>query len=317
MRPADGCVQLNEQILNGPMTKLDEATLVYTDTKSQREELADAVRLIRDSPGMSYRTACDACIEWWLEVRPETSTDSFNISVGTLSKMANDNHIPSWEKARVLYAFFSFGWDKGPLITTRGLGGVPRNSGERFADSLLRHFNEVEFRPYASLAGLVGDNWEAYRPSWRTGGDGHIIRSHVEIRRKGNAYWLREHQKFEFRGYTVDEVDEGVLFPFAQSIACLSKDVRNVCMKCYSFTMREPEPGPHTSTEIMSGSVMAISNQGPHWSGPIFLRRVQGSRGALAHIHISTLEDDPSLTDVLDDLRARELKGHLPPKRSK
>jgi hypothetical protein len=307
-------VHLAEQFLNGGAMKLDETALVYTGTTTQREELIGAVRLIRDSPGMSYRTASDACVDWWQEVGPDASADSFGISVGTLSRMANENHVPAWEKARVLYAFLSFGWDKGPLITVRGLGGVPRNSGERFADSLLRHFNEVEYRPYPSLGGLVGDNWEAYRPSWRTGGDGYIIRSHIEVRRKGNAYWLREHQRFEFRGYPVDEVDEGVLFPFAQSIACLSKDIKNVCMKCYSFTMREPEPGPHTSTEIMSGSVMAISNQGPHWSGPIYLRRVQGPRGALAHVHISTLEKEPSLVDVLDDLRARELKGHLPPK---
>lgn len=297
---------------------LTKEMLTYRATPSQQRELRGALAKIRDMPRVSYNRLISDVKDWWLENRPSDEIYEFSLTPGAISQCLKNQRVPSDKVSRVLYAFFAFApFEYGQLISLAGLGGVIATQEDRYADALLRHFNERHQQPYSNLSGLVSGAWEAYRPSWQRGGEGHVIRSHIEIERSGNAFWLRETQDFTFN-FHVEEVDWGLLFPFSQAIVCLSRSTNHVCMKCYSFSSFEPAPSPDSPTEVMGGTVMAVSNKGPHWSGPIYLRRVaNGKRGALEHSPIEKFDAISELSPAMEFLRKNEILPHLPRPREK
>ena len=307
---------------------MDFKTIGYYGSPLQNEKLVAAVKKVTTTPGLSLYSLKYDCEEWWADNHSGTNGKKWTVSQATLHNLSK-GRIPKIDSARILYGFLSRGWTKATLITEDGLGGILETDDDRFADAILKRFGRYPQRPYENLFGLTSlpeqtpSYWEAYRPSWRTGGEGHVIRSLVKIEQRGNGFWFTEKQSFSFRGSDIYEVDNGFIFPFAMSIACISTsgdeetDFNGVCMKMYSFTGRDPEPSLHSSTETMQGTVMAISNQGPHWSGPIYLiRKDLSGIGTLEHQKIAIYDkhSDPRVRDAMTYLREKENVSHLPPR---
>lgn len=266
------------------------ARLEYRRCEAMDQTLIVAVKACYKDRGIGDQAMVDRIVTWWEDDAKQSIP--LRLSKSTYNNLRLQSKVPASEMtARAIYGFLA----EGPLdfryISAAGLSGAIKDERDQLASALLGWtLNGAPMR-YSALSGLEG-NYEMYRPSWKTGKRAspisHVIRSHVTIRRHGIAFWLYEHQFFETGPHKVDESDEGILMPFAMSIMCLSQSTDHACVKLYSFHDCDPAPSEHISTTIIKGNVMAVSNKGPHWSGPVYLTRASGSRKPKDHLSVGT-----------------------------
>ncbi|WP_338608561.1 hypothetical protein V6617_01285 [Pelagibacterium nitratireducens] len=281
----------------------------YRRTVETDGVLVEAVRLCYKHQHLSDEYMANRIAAWWED--EANQFEKIGLRRSTYNNLRTLGRVPRTEiTARAIYAFFSVGPQDFRYIAPQGLLGAVETEADRFADVLLRWAQPSAELKYQSLAGLVG-MYESYRPSWKVGGDGeqmtHIIRSHVTIEQKGIAYWLREQQSFNVAEHHFSETDEGPIMPFALSIMCLSKSTDQGCMKLYSLYSTDPAPSEKRATNSIKGSVMAISNKGPHWAGPIMLRRISAIPRECAHLTVEELYCQRGGKAILDFLRSPDI----------
>ena len=283
----------------------------YRATTTQKKAVEGALLKVKEDRLISYRYLLRSIKDWWAEVRPKDLQIKFTMVESQITNVLKGESL-SADNYNVLYLYFRFGPFAVRLISGAGLTGALDDELDIFADVTLRRYpSQLE---YDSLDGLVSDKWEAYRPMWRENGHGRVIRSHIQIEKKGFSYWMMERQEFEFEHVVIKETDHGVMFPFASSIVVHSVDNEGVCMKTYSFHYCDPEPLPQgrSFSRIMKGVVMGVSNRGPHFAGPIVARNLPRGPGKLGEFSYEELiEEDETLRPKLAYLQDYSLRHGL------
>ncbi|MES0884529.1 hypothetical protein [Roseibium sp. SCP14] len=264
--------------------------------------MTDALRQLKEKR-ISDRKVVESISRWKAYLAASTARhetgglSSVPLSESAYSSYRRGQRRPDFDRAKLIYEFLESGFDPDIRIDTINRFGIDVSSaGGALAQKILGFIgtDDSHYR-YKDIDSLCG-TYSMYRRNWIRSSEDYILRSIFHIGKVGGVYQMSETQQYKFRNKTIDEHDQGYVFPYSTNFFALSNS--SSCLKFYTFHEMYPPLRRGTLVEELMGTVTGMATTGPHPSFKFVCKR-SADRPKTGVFNLNDMKSSSEFEDIL------------------